>query len=140
MQQNNKRWILPALLSLLVIPYGFFAQWLTGIFGNFFFLGFAISGLLFCGLWWLLGKLSTGFTRRPLLSMLLLNATAVLLFIPVLLGLADGGVFFTFALPLLSLPVVILPQVSSHILLYLLGLVFAFLFAFLGCASVREKS
>ena len=140
MNQKNQLLFLPALLGLLLIPYGYFVTWATGLFGNFFFLSFAICGLLLYGLWWALGKLCASLTRRPLLSMLLLNAPAVLLFIFVLTGSAGSGFLFTATLPIISLPVVMLPQLGSNGLLYLMGLALAFAFSFLGCASVREKS
>ena len=140
MKQNNRLLFLPVLLGFLMIPYGYFVTWATESFGNFFFLSFALCGLLFCGLWWAFAKLCTSLTRRPLLSMVLLNAPALLLLLFVLVGAADSGFLFTAALPMISLPVVMLPQLSSNILLYLIGLVLAFAFSFLGCASVREKS
>ena len=140
MKKNDRLLFLPVLLGFLLIPYGYFVSWATGLFGNFFFLSFALCGLLLYGLWWVFGKLCTTLTRRPLMSMVLLNAPAILLFILVLAGAADSGFFFTATLPLISLPVVMLPQVDSNALLCLIGLVLAFAFSFLGCASVREKS
>ena len=138
--RNNRLLFLPAILSFLIIPYGYFTAWVTELFGDFFFFGFALAGLLFYGIWWVLAKLCAALTQRPLLSMLLLNTATILLFIPVLLDLANSGFLFTAALPVISIPVVMLPQVSSNALLYLLGLVFTFAFSFLGCASARKKS
>lgn len=140
MRNQNRLLILPALLGFLIIPYGYFTVWATELFGDFFFFGFALAGLLFYGIWWALGKLCATLTQRPLLSMMLLNGAIILLFVLVLLGLASNGFLFTAALPVTSIPVVILPQVGSNALLYLLGLVFTFAFSFLGCASARKKS